>query len=309
MPFYKAYGLTISSEIELPELTPAKKTAEIDLEIIKGEVILPKLKKAPIHRRGIRALFGQDEDGNLILHWEGVADFKAVEGEKLIVSAHTNDKNLLSLFVVSEALAMILFQKGYFLLHASAVKIGHEAWCFMGNPGAGKSTTAAAFIKAGCTLLSDDLTAIKFDDNGKAYIIPGYPQLKIWDNTVNGLSYDRSVLEPVSEGVNKFSYKPEGEFSQEAVPVSDIFFLHKANNRPALQALKPSEIPIETLKNFPLPIAFLKKKLMESHFTQSFLCAKSSGMWRKRRPAGFSKLEKWVDESIALSTDSIEYVP
>lgn len=309
MPFYKAYGLTISSEIELPELIPAKKTAEIDFSITRGEVTLPKLKKTPIHRRGIRALYGKDEEGNLILHWDGVAEFKAVDGKNLVVSAHTEDKNLLSLFVVSEALGMILFQRGYFLLHASAVKIGNEAWCFMGNPGAGKSTTAAAFIKAGCTLLSDDLTAIKFDEHGKAYVVPGYPQLKIWDNTVKGLSYDRSVLEPVSEGVNKFSYKPEGEFSQEAVPLSEIFFLHKANNGPALQTLKPSEIPIETLKNFPLPIAFLKDKWMENHFTHSFLCAKSAGMWRKRRPAGFSKLEQWVKESITLSTDAIAYVP
>lgn len=305
MPFYSAYGLTIFSEIELPELVRSEKTDAIDFSIARGEVILPKLKKTPIHRRGIRALSGKDAEGNLILHWDEVADFKAIDGKKLIVSAQTDDKNLLSLFVVSEALAMILFQKGYFLLHASAVKIGDEAWCFMGNPGAGKSTTAAAFIKAGATLLSDDLTAIKFDENGKAFIIPGYPQLKIWNNTVNGLSYDRDNLEPVSEGVNKFSYKPEGVFSLEPVALSNIFFLHKANNRPALQALKSSEVPIETLKNFPLPIAFLKDTLLANHFTQSFMCARSSDLWRKRRPEGFSTLEKWVDESMKLAIDPI----
>jgi hypothetical protein len=309
MPFYIAYGLNIFSEIELPELVRGEKPDKIDFSIIKGEIILPKLKKTPIYRRGIRALFGKDEQGNPILHWDQVADFKAVDGEKLIVSERTEDENLLSLFVVSEALGMILFQKGYFLLHASAVKVGNEAWCFMGNPGAGKSTTAAAFIKAGCPLLSDDLTAIKFDEKGVAYIIPGYPQLKIWDNTVKGLSYDRDNLEPVSEGVNKFSYKPEGDFNQEPVPLGNIFFLHKAKNRSALQALKPSEIPIETLKNFPLPIALLKKELLAHHFTQSFMCAQFSGMWRKRRPDGFSKLEKWVDESLTLSTDAITYAP
>lgn len=303
MPFYKAYGLTISSEIDLPELSVAEKTPDIDLYISRGNIILPRMRRTPIHRRGIQAYQGIDNEGNLILHWDQVASFKAIEAKQLVVSPLTQDANLLSLFTISEALGMILFQKGYFLLHASAVKVGNKAWCFMGVPGAGKSTTAAAFVKAGCALLSDDLTAIKFDETGKAFIIPGYPQLKIWDNSVNGLAYDRASLQPVSEGVNKFSFRPEGDFNLEPVALGNIFFLHKANNRPEQQALTPIEIPIETLKNFPLPISFLKGKYLQDHFQQSFLCAKSAGLWRKRRPNGFDLLEKWVSESISSQSD------
>lgn len=303
MPFYKAYGLTISSEIDLPELSVAEKTPDIDLYISRGNIILPRMRKTPIHRRGIQAYQGIDNEGNLILHWDQVASFKAIEAKQLVVSPLTQDANLLSLFTISEALGMILFQKGYFLLHASAVKVGNKAWCFMGVPGAGKSTTAAAFVKAGCALLSDDLTAIKFDETGKAFIIPGYPQLKIWDNSVNGLAYDRASLQPVSEGVNKFSFRPEGDFNLEPVALGNIFFLHKANNRPEQQALTPIEVPIETLKNFPLPISFLKGKYLQDHFQQSFLCAKSAGLWRKRRPNGFDLLEKWVSESISSQSD------
>ena len=303
MPFYKAYGLNISSEIALPELNSAEKTTDIDLYISTGNIVVPGLKKTPIHRRGIQAYHGIDDAGNLILHWDQVATFKAVQGNQLIISPLTHDSNLLSLFTISEALAMILFQKGYFLLHASAVKVGNEAWCFMGVPGAGKSTTAAAFVKSGCSLLSDDLTAIKFDETGKAFIIPGYPQLKIWDNSVKGLDYDRASLQPVSEGVNKFSFRPEGEFSLEPVALGNIFFIHKAKNRPEQQALSALEVPIETLKNFPLPTSLLKGQYLQDHFQQSFLCAKSAGMWRKRRPDGFDLLEKWVEESISLQSD------
>jgi len=303
MPFYKAYGLNISSEIELPELSVAEKTANIDLFISVGTIDVPKLRKTPIHRRGVQAYQGVDDAGNLILHWDQIAAFKAVEGNQLVISPLTQDSNLLSLFTISEALAMILFQRGYFLLHASAVKVGNEAWCFMGIPGAGKSTTAAAFVKSGCSLLSDDLTAIRFDEDGKAFIIPGYPQLKIWDNSVDGLNYDRAALQPVSEGVNKFSFRPEGEFSLDPVALGNIFVIHKAKNRPEQQKLSASEIPIETLKNFPLPTSFLKGKYLQDHFRQSFLCAKSADMWRKRRPNGFELLEKWVNGSIASKSD------
>jgi len=298
MPFYKAYGLNISSEIDLPELSVAEEPSEIDLHILTGQIDLPRLRKTSIHRRGIQAYQGTDPDGNFILQWDEVASFKAVGGTSLIVSPATKDPTLLSLFTISEALGMILFQRGHFLLHASAVKVGNEAWCFMGVPGAGKSTTAAAFIKAGCSLLSDDLTAIRFDENGRAYIIPAYPQLKIWDNSVSGLQYDRSALQPVSEGVNKFSFRPSGEFDQEPVALGNIFFIHKAKNRPDLKALSPLDVPIETLKNFPLPVSFLKGSYLQDHFRASFHCAKSAGMWRKRRPNGFDLLEKWVQDSI-----------
>lgn len=298
---YKAFGLRILSEIELPELNVIDPEASYDLKIKIDQIEPIKLKKTSIYRRGIRAEFGRDSSSNLSLRWEGVANYKAINGELLIVQPLTTDSNLLSLFTVSEALGLILFQKGYFLLHASSVQVGDEAWCFMGSPGAGKSSTAAAFIKAGCSLLSDDLTAISFNEQGVPYVIPAYPQLKIWDKTVHGLHYDRTQLHPVSEGVNKFSFQPRQGFLHEPVRLKSIFFIHKARNRPALQALSAVEIPTETLKNFPLPIQLLTDDTLKNHFIQSFQCAKYAKIWHKRRPNGFDLLEKWAESSISAN--------
>ncbi|WP_149242729.1 serine kinase [Dyadobacter sp. 32] len=297
MYFYKAYGLRISSEIELPELSADEAGASIDLVIKLGEVILPGLFKTTIHRRGIQAYFGQLDD-QLFLNWEGIAAFKAVDAKVLTINPYTKDPNLLSLFTVSEAIGLILFQKGHFLLHASSVQVGEEAWVFMGNPGAGKSSTAAAFIKAGCRMLSDDLTAINFDSSGSPYIIPAYPQLKIWENTVNGLAYTKSSLVPVSEGVNKFSFQPKDNFSHEPIRLGQVFFIHKAKNRPILRSLVPSDIPVKMLRNFPLPIQLVKNEHLKQHFLQSFKCASSAKIWDKRRPDGFENLQKWVAQSL-----------
>lgn len=297
MFFYKAYGLNIRSEIQLPELSEGNPDAEYHLEILSGVVNLPELKKTQIYRRGIRAYFGQDSADSLFLQWDKIGSFQAIEGRQLIVSSLTDDPNLISLFTVSEAIGLILFQRGYFLLHASSVQVGNEAWCFMGLPGAGKSTTAAAFLKAGCKLLSDDLTAITFTE-GIAFVVPAYPQLKLWDKTVKGLEYDQSELHPVSEGVNKFSYSPKSDFLHQPVKLGEVFFLHKARNRKNLSALSASEIPTETLKNFPLPIKLLKDDALKNHFFQSFQCAGTANMWRKKRPDGFGNLEKWVSDSV-----------
>lgn len=299
MYYYTAFGLNIHSEILLPELAEGDRNATAAIiHIQEGTLELPRLKKTQIYRRGIRASFGKDEDDALYLDWAGIASFKAIQGHTLIVESHTAEPDLISLFTVSEALGLVLFQKGYFLLHASSVAVGDEAWCFMGTPGAGKSSTAAAFMKAGCRLLSDDLTAITFDEDGLPVVIPAYPQLKIWDRTVAGLGYNEDDLEPVSEGVNKYSYKPKSGFLHKSVPLKKAFFLHKARNKHAWQYLNATEIPTELLRNFPLPIDLLDADKLKAHFMQSFRCAKSAEMIRKRRPEGFSNLENWVEDCI-----------
>jgi len=297
MHHYTAFGLHIHSEISLPELSEGDPLSAADVCIRKGTVVLPIMRPTTIYRRGINAFFGQDDQA-LYLDWAGVASFRASGGNELVISPIATDGNIISLFTVSEALGLVLFQQGYFLLHASSVAIGEEAWCFMGMPGAGKSSMAAAFIKAGCRLLSDDLTAIKFDQAGKPVIIPAYPQLKIWEKTVAGLHYNTSDLEPVSEGVNKFSYQPRGHFSEKAVPLKKVFFLHKARNKPAVQNMGIAEVPGEMLRNFPLPTKLLNEDYLKKHFFQSLQCAKSAELLRKRRPEGFDNLEKWVEESV-----------
>lgn len=298
MHHYTAFGLHILSEISLPELADGNPHSPTDVYIRKGTVELPEMRPTMIYRRGIRVFFGRDGQQALYLDWAGVASFKASGGTELVVSPVALEANVISLFTVSEALGLLLFQKGYFLLHASSVAMGDEAWCFMGMPGAGKSSTAAAFIKAGCRLLSDDLTAITFNEAGNPVIIPAYPQLKIWEKTVNGLHYDKSDLEPVSEGVNKFAYQPRGQFSAREVPLKKVFFLHKARNKPAVQPMSVPEIPGEMLRNFPLPTELLSGDHLKKHFFQSLQCARSAELLRKRRPEGFDNLEKWVETSV-----------
>lgn len=298
MHHYTAFGLHIHSEISLPELAEGNPHSIADVYIRQGAVGLPSMRPTTIYRRGIRAFFGQDEQHALFLDWAGVASFKASGGHELLVSPVASEPNLISLFTVSEALGLILFQKGYFLLHASAVEVGDEAWCFMGMPGAGKSSTAAAFIKAGGRLLSDDLTAIRFDETGKPVIVPAYPQLKIWEKTVSGLHYAESDLEPVSEGVKKFAYHPRDHFPTQPVPLKKVVFLHKARNKPAVQQMNLAEIPGELLRNFPLATELMNGDNLKKHFFQSIQCARAAELLRKRRPEGFENLEKWVEASI-----------
>lgn len=294
---YTAYGLHIQSEIELPECLPAA-GEKPDVRFRIASFQSPKYQNTRINRRNILAKSAMPTLNELYLSWQGVADYKAIEGKELLINPHTTDPGLLSLFTLSEALGLILFQRGYYLLHASSVQVGNEAWCFMGVPGAGKSTTAAAFVKAGCPLLSDDLTAIKLDNSGQAFILPGFPQLKVWENTARGLSYNTAEMERVSEGVNKFSMNPRSTFPDTPPKLGGVYFLHTARNKKSLEPFPSIKVPFETAKHFPLSHHFLTSEVLQKLFRQSLQCASVAPFWSMRRPNGFDALEKWVASCI-----------
>ncbi len=296
MPLYRAFDLTIHSEIPLPELICLEDngTAIPEIRVVRSAIDFPELEPTAIHRRGVMARSGSSPDGSIYMYWEGIAGFQAVAGQTLYVDSYTDDLDLISLFTISEALGCLLFQRGLLLLHASSIQVGQEAYCFMGEPGAGKSTTASAFVKHGAQLLSDDLTAIAFDKHNRPYVLPAYPQLKIWKNTVLGLDFDLTQLSPVSEGINKFALVPDVDFPERPVPVAQIFFLHKARNRPALQAVQLTEAPVELVRHFPLATHLLQGKFLQRHFKQSIWCAAAVSIWRMRRPKDFVALEEWV---------------
>ena len=297
MPLYKAFDLYIHSEVPLPELVPAEKVPRArtpDIRILRSPVAFPALGSTLIHRRGVMAQSAAGADEAIYLRWEGVAGYKATGGTTLHVDAYTEDPAVLSLFTVSEALGGVLLQRGLLLLHASSVQVGDSAYCFLGEPGAGKSTTASAFVKHGAALLSDDLTAIAFDQHKKPFVLPAYPQLKIWENTVNGLDFDKTQLTPVAEGINKYALLPNLNFPAQPVPLAKIFLLHDSPELPVSQRVSPVDAPVELVRHFPLAAHLLRGRVHQRHFQQCSWCAGSAEIWHKRRPSGFGALEKWA---------------
>lgn len=293
---YRAFNLNFSSEVFLSECT-AGTGEQDDFVIIQKKLTPPPLETTNLFRKGIVAQSIVDADGSLWLHWNGVATFHAVKGATLEVDVLTDVPDVLSLFTVSEAIGLILFQKGDFLLHASAVEIAGSGWIFIGNPGAGKSTTCAAFVTAGCPLLSDDLTAIRFDARGVPFIIPAYPQIKIWESSARGLGYQTETLTPVTEGTNKFSLQPRKNFPVSPVPLERFIFISPSGQESG--PFKPGNLPTELIRHFPLPNQLLNPENLKTFFEQSILCAKRIPGNKIPRPDGFEALNQWVTECLA----------
>ena len=288
---FKAYNLIIDSDLDLG--LPLVLSGTPDFYFKSIEQLASDGHKTNVFRKGIQAKIDIKEH-KITLDWPLIGKFQAKNGVHLHYQKLTNDENVFKLFAISEALGLILQQKGYFLLHGSAVKVGEKAFVFIGEPGAGKSTTIAAFAKAGHSVLSDDMTAIAFDEIGKPVVIPSYPHIKIWEDSVVSLGFDRTTLEPAYEGHRKYMVRQsEHSFPSAEIPLEQIIVLQKPYSK-KLNEVKLTDSPIELLKYYPLPQQILRGKHLEQHFTDSLKIAAQVQIKRVNRPKNYEGLTHFL---------------
>jgi len=300
---YQAYKVNIYSDFSLPELL--KGGSGEDVYIQKGKVKPPILETTSIQRQGIEVLFGGSTQ-EAYLRWQGIATLLAKDGTTLIVDPDSDniEPQLLNLYILSEALGIILYQRGLFLLHASAIKIGEQVVIFAGPPGAGKSTTAAAFAQCGYTVLADDMVAISLDNAGKVMVYPAFPQIKIWPSAVKGLGYNPSSLPPLFSGSRKRVIRQKENFPVEPFPLAHIFFLEDGANLKFTKMAK-NEAFFSLARFFPLPSDLLQGTALERHFQQCVQLTGKVDIWKVENPKNFEALKKlvrWVERELGEDT-------
>ena len=139
-------------------------------------------------------------------------------------------------YLLGPVMGFVLRLRGTVCLHASAVAIDDRAIALIGLPGAGKSTTAAAFACAGYPVLSDDVVALS--DKGPEFLVqPGYPRVNLWPDSVRTLFGSQDALPRITPTWDK-RYLPLGQnghhFASRPLPLGAIYILDPRG--PALSA-------------------------------------------------------------------------
>ena len=89
-------------------------------------------------------------------------------------------------YLLGPVIGFVLRLRKVTCLHASAIAVGEHAIALVGFPGAGKSTTAAAFGQCGFSVIADDVAALA--DDGENFLVqPGYPRVNLWPDSVRAL--------------------------------------------------------------------------------------------------------------------------
>lgn len=253
MHLYKAYGLSIHSELALPELQPISATAEPDLNIRFGSVDWPLPEPLPSWR-----YFHQDED-SIYCYWNVVGKFQIRAGCEITIDLMPGvDDNMIRLPLLGPVLALVLHQRSHFILHASAVVINGKAAIFTAASGQGKSTTAATLHSRGHRLMTDDVSAIVLKESAPPMLLPGFPRLKLWPDAVNPATQQNPAdLEPINQAVDKLNCTTVKGFCQEPVPIGRIYKLTAGTtDTPQIVSLSHKDAVARLLENAFVPMLF-----------------------------------------------------
>lgn len=297
MYHYTAYGLVLESELALAPLEPAPagrgRDAVIRRALLKRE--REEILQAP--EGFVRTAEGVG------LHWDEIGTFVVRGGREILVepSPAALDGDL-EIALLGPALAALLDQRGYLLLHASGVVLADSAVLFLGSSGWGKSSMASALQARGHPAVVDDLAAVSFV-RGKPHVQRGVPQLKLWPDSVAALGQDPDALPRIGEGYQKRRAMPtDGFTSRASLPLARIYVLD-GGPEPTSEALSQPQALLH-LTAHSYGIRWFLSDANRERFADRSRLARSVPCARLARPPGLEllpRLARMVEEDCALA--------
>ncbi len=183
---HSAFGLRWRTPFSCPPLSPAPAGDIVDVVVSYGTVP----RELPSSRARLETW--QAACGAFLLDGgERAGRFLVEGGARVTVErAPAADEDVICSLLMGAVFSMVLAQRGMLVLHANAAACPGGAVVLSGEPGAGKSSTLDALVRQGWSMLSDDVTALRLGDDGRVYVLPGVPQLRLCDDTVSRLGLD-----------------------------------------------------------------------------------------------------------------------
>ncbi|MBX6364828.1 MAG: hypothetical protein IRZ00_13240 [Gemmatimonadetes bacterium] len=225
MPDYRVFGRCLRSALPLPELAPVAGAGPPDWTL--------RVTRRPVPA-AVGELWGEYRLGDAFLRLHAAPDGLrlvhsgtgcytiAPDGSDIVWHAVPGaSRGLARAAVMGPVLAAALHLRGVHCLHGSAVALGAEGLAFLAPKGFGKSTLAAALVRAGARLLSDDTVAVELGADGIVW--PGGQRVRLWRDAARRLA-DRSVR-PVPVATGKYEVTCAGPARAEGVRLAAIYVL------------------------------------------------------------------------------------
>ena len=252
MRAYRWCGLTLRTDVDLPELAPAAVDSG-------GREWLVRLRRGRAPRRAGRrwfhrwrfpdgrrwVAFARDPAG-YILRFPALADFDVRPAEQLIECYQQSaPPNTMRHLLLDQVLPLIVGTRDSIALHGSVVATTAGAIAFLGESGLGKSTLAATLGHRGCQVLSDDCCLLRRGARGFS-VVPSYPGVRLNPDSLH------RTFGPDAGGdrVSHYSQKRRAggremfEFSDAEVPLRHLYVMAtraELDAAPAIAITQPSK--------------------------------------------------------------------
>ncbi|HEX6902241.1 MAG TPA: hypothetical protein VF789_21165 [Thermoanaerobaculia bacterium] len=238
-------------------------------------------------------------DGYEILNFPGTADFFLQEDR---IACHVLEPDLVELRLLGPVLSYCLERRGLPTLHASAVAVDGRAVAFLSRQGGGKTGLAAALMRAGRPLLTDDVLPVE-DRQGTFFARPGYPQMRMWPDEAAWFLDRWEELPLVHPQVTKrrISVGPGGfgEFLDASLPLAGLYIPERRPDGPVeIVDVPPRDALIELVRYSFSPHLVEAAGLQPFRFDLFARLVQKVPVRRLRYPAGFERLAE-VAEVVA----------
>ncbi|MBP6700110.1 MAG: hypothetical protein KA135_02620 [Halioglobus sp.] len=282
---YTAYGLCLSSCIELPNFSPTEKSNSPDICVEFGADCLDfsefehvfelSYLTAPL----IESVNLEPVDADLhkvayrITYWGGVQFVVFDSGAQIRMSypATSNFEDVAAILAGPVlGFAMRLF--GVFCIHASVVAMDGHALALVAPSGGGKSTTAAALAARGHTVVSDDVLVLRIERDS-VMVQPGFPWLRLCNDSFNVLTEHGPHLVTKLQGEKQFAPLPQRgyRFTLDPLPLVALYTMNSITERESITAI-PGSVALVGLLGHTYPSLFYR--LHKSHRANELTQAK-----------------------------------
>ncbi|UCE84702.1 MAG: hypothetical protein JSU66_10065 [Deltaproteobacteria bacterium] len=200
-------------------------------------------------------------------------------------------------YLLGPVLGFALRLRGVVSLHASVVSIQGAAVAFLGPPGAGKSTLAARFARAGHALVCDDAAALTPTERG-FLVQPGPPRVRLWPDSVRLLFGPDAQLPRLTPSWDKRRLDLAGSphrVAREPVPLVAAYLLGARDGEaPQIGALEPRRALLALIGNSYASF-FQEAPMRAREFQLLAELARAVPLRRVRAPEGVDGLAAVVD--------------
>lgn len=211
---YKAHNLIVSSELELPEMTPG--SGDTDVTVSFGKVP-EEIASAIIKKR-----FYQLTATEYLLNASGVARFYVKNGTSITIEKDEEASSVeLRIYLLHRIWGILLAQRKQYALHACAVLFNERSYLFTGSI---MSTALLGnyFREQGITVLSDSISLTISEHQKTPLIVQGFQNIRY--DTVMPSGISNPLFSPTQ--LQKIFYLETSEvshFTSESMGKTDVF--------------------------------------------------------------------------------------
>jgi hypothetical protein len=197
---YRVHDIAVESELRL-NAPPDQNSGPPQVRVVHaGRGSIPSDPPAGTLIAAVAAspdsFYIAEQDSGFVLRYEGACECRIDRSARRmqVTVDESAPEDLAGTIVGSGALAFLAMRRGASIFHASAVMLDDAALIALGDPGAGKTTTAAELCLGGARLLADDAVRVAVDADG-AHVWASATALRLRPSAAEALAAHVPALE------------------------------------------------------------------------------------------------------------------